>query len=594
MRPGRVGAAVAVAALALPGAGCTDDVSDAGEGDGARIAPYAAGIRIGWDYRTRQRLMDAPASYPRMTRLENGGLLVSVESAGASYVLISEDDGATWSDPILAATAPDEVIAAVPSVLQLASGRVLLAYNTRPPQDNADPSRRFGIKLAASSDGGRSWEPWADVYDGGHTWGTGVWEPAMIQLGTGEILLYFANESPYTESNDQEISLVRSADEGRTWSSPERVSYRQGHRDGMPVPLLLRSGETIAVAIEDDGLVAGPFKPVIVRLPGDGSLDSGHVDGDSPQRTPALAESSRLPVPAYGGAPYLVQLPAGETVLSFQSNEGRTGDWASSTMVVAIGDERAAGFTHKSYPFPVPEGRRALWNALFVKDASTVAALSSTTAFDPTRQELYIIDGHRIPEPAVRRGSIVVDGDGADADWATATTVFVGAYSPKVAELRTAWDAEMLYLRFDVLEGGVVDGEALSAQDDAVTVALATTLVVGDVPGAGAYMLRVEAGGAHQLFRGADGAWAPVASSGVVVAGSQPEPAAPDFDGVGYRVEIGIPWDEVGGRPAAGAPWGLTGGIVNRDARGVVTREWVAGTLPDRPSTWLKATLDDS
>ncbi|HET8657118.1 MAG TPA: sialidase family protein [Longimicrobiaceae bacterium] len=387
----------ALAALLV--AGCSAAVQPTGSAAPVtRAAPYSAATRVAWDGATLRRLYDGPASYPRMIRLRSGALLCSFESAGASLVIRSDDDGTTWSAPVVAAAREGGVAAAVPSLLQLRSGTVLLAYNPRPPADNRDPSRHFAIRVEASEDGGRTWSDRATVFQAGYEWGRGIWEPAMVQLPSGEIQLFAANEWPHAQDDDQEISRFRSWDDGRSWSAPERVSYRAGHRDGMPVPLLLKDGGLV-VAIEDDGLVAGPFKPVLLRLPGDGSALDEPISGASPARRAALADGARLPVGAYAGAPYLAQFPTGETLLSFQSNAGRGGEWTNSTMVVAVGDRDAGDFGRATRPFPVPNGRRALWGSLFVRDSSTVTALTTTNAFDPARQELWAIDGRRIATP---------------------------------------------------------------------------------------------------------------------------------------------------------------------------------------------------
>jgi uncharacterized protein (TIGR03437 family) len=48
-------------------------------------------------------------------------------------------------------------------------------------------------------------------------------------------------------------------------------------------------------------------------------------------------------------------------------------------MAVYIGDSNARGFTNVSVPFPVPPDANGLWNSLFIRNASTVTAISTTT-----------------------------------------------------------------------------------------------------------------------------------------------------------------------------------------------------------------------
>src|SRR6185312_14490038 len=194
---------------------------------------------------------------------------------------------------------------------------------------------------------------------------TGCWEPAQIQLPSGEIDLYFSNEQPYPRTSEQEISVLRSFDDGATWSAAARASFRPGHRDGMPVPLSLHDGSGVVLSIEDNGL-AGAFKPAIVPPAGG-------------NRWAAL--ETQLGAKVYAGAPYLRQFPSGETVLSLQSADGRRsqGTLDHSRMAVYIGDSTAHGFTSVSIPFPVPADANGLWNSLFIRNAATVTAISTTT-----------------------------------------------------------------------------------------------------------------------------------------------------------------------------------------------------------------------
>src|SRR5690606_14297260 len=99
---------------------------------------------------------------------------------------------------------------------------------------------------------------------------------------------------------------------GQTWTTdPKIISFRAGKRDGMPVPVLLKGEERIAVAIEDNGFVN--FKPYIIT----NTLQenwSETVLSDSPNRIYAMAKPVDDEV--YAGAPYLRQLSTGETILS--------------------------------------------------------------------------------------------------------------------------------------------------------------------------------------------------------------------------------------------------------------------------------------
>jgi uncharacterized protein (TIGR03437 family) len=315
--------------------------------------------QIVWDTGTLH-LIQPGGVYGRMVRLPDREILCAFELDGAISVRRSADEARTWSAPVIAASYHFGN-AANPELLVLANGSVLLSYNERP----ADGIHPYTITVALSRDDGQTWGEYNTVFTAGRTSETGCWEPAQIQLPSGEIDLYFSNEQPYPKTNEQEISLSRSFDDGATWSAAERASFRPGHRDGMPVPLSLHDGSGVVLSIEDNGL-AGTFKPAI-------------VPPSSGIRWAAL--ETQLPAQVYAGAPYLQQFPSGETVLSVQSADGRSsqGTLDFSQMAVYIGDSSAHGFTNISIPFPVPANASGLWNSLFIRNASTVTAISTTT-----------------------------------------------------------------------------------------------------------------------------------------------------------------------------------------------------------------------
>lgn len=347
-------------------------------------APSSSGATtIRWDEGTLT-LVQAGALYGRMIRLQNGDILCSYESRGKSWVRLSRDNGKSWQHAILVQEMTCAA-AANPELLRLKNGRVLLFYNQR-PRDGVHP---FAVGYCFSDDNGKTWQrPDKLIYEAAPQAGQGCWEPAAIQLASGEIQLFFANEFPYKANDDQEITLMRSFDNGATWKSPETVCYRKGHRDGMPVPLVLQDGKGIVLAIEDNGLSPGnQLQPAIIRTSMAANWKQAVISGDSAQRWSAL--NPPLPVGRYGGAPYLRQLLGGAMILSFQEAENNT---VKPKMVVCIGDKEAHNFASPSLPFGRYVDAGQAWNSLFLKDAQTITALSSTQI--KGIRGLWAIDGH--------------------------------------------------------------------------------------------------------------------------------------------------------------------------------------------------------
>lgn len=342
-------------------------------------AAYAA-EPIRWEA-SSLRLIEKGADYPRMARLGDGSAVIGYDKSGKMWLRRSADGGRTFAQAVLVAEEPGCWLTnAFP--LSLADGRILYFWNERPlaamryahkPAPPGVLTRPFLICMAESGDGGKTWSKAQTLHTAGPSFRTGCWEPAAIQLPSGEVHCYFANEAPFTDSDDQEISLIRSTDGGKSWSPAERIAYRKVSRDGMPNALLLPANKGIAVAIEDMHLTNDRFKPAIVFTTLADNWKSGSVGGDSEKRWGAMRPP--LPDTSYAGGPYLAALPDGRTLISFQ--EGEDGRLESARMVVAIGDGEARNFSGKSHPFD--DGVPQLWNSLFVRDERTVTALSSTT-----------------------------------------------------------------------------------------------------------------------------------------------------------------------------------------------------------------------
>ncbi|QHI68545.1 sialidase family protein [Tichowtungia aerotolerans] len=333
---------------------------------------------VQWDSSTLRQVTSS-GGYARLIRLQGGDLLCCYQSGGKSRVRRSSDGGFTWQSDVVAAELSFGV-AANPELLQLSNGDVMLMINERP----SDGVHAYAISVCFSQDEGRSWGPLRRIYEAGTTFENGCWEPASVQFPDGEIQIYFANEGPYADSAEQDVSMLSSVDGGQTWSDAVTVAFRSGHRDGMPVPLLLQDGQTAVMAIEDNG--NGALKPAVLRTTVDARWSEGVIDGASERRAFAVD----LDLTVYAGAPYLAQLANGVTLLSVQSDE----DWSADRMVVYVGNDQAGDFGNRSVPFDLPDNTAGRWNSLFVKDDQTITAVSSV--IQDGVQSIWMIDGQLV------------------------------------------------------------------------------------------------------------------------------------------------------------------------------------------------------
>lgn len=356
------------------------------------------GFGVEWDQSSLTCVVTS-GNYARMHRLNNGALMVAYEGGGNVYTKKSMDSGKSWSLPARAfaafdyklGTATCRVNCANPEFVQLPNGNILIACNYRPSEAEVYP---FSIAVTQSSNSGVTYKSPKVVFKAAPRSTEGCWEPAPLVLPDGSLQLYFANESPYASTDEQEISMLSSQDMGVTWSmESSKVCFRAGHRDGMPVPIV--SGKDLMVAIEDN--VNGQFNPYIVRS----AVVNGwspFVSGYSANRYRAHAEA--LPSNVYAGAPYLIRTDQNVHLLSYQTTVDAGIDWTLSKMAVVTADSTGRDFRNVSYPFVVPAGKNALWNSLVDLGDGSVAAIASTNAYSESTG-IWMITGKVVNYDAV-------------------------------------------------------------------------------------------------------------------------------------------------------------------------------------------------
>ncbi|MGC8823892.1 MAG: sialidase family protein [Bacteroidales bacterium] len=358
---------------------------------------YPVNHKIVWNNQSTAKRISPEnifADYGRVKRYLGTDTLLLVFHGGQSnddwvniYCRRSFDNGMTWEETKLlmeqAKYANKYWRFCNPELLVLHNGTILLAYEANAKDDENNSS----IQILFSNDTGRTWEG-PKIIKVGRSW-----EPAMVQLPGGEIELFYSSEAhwwpPVNNSYvEQEIMMMRSTDNGKTWSLPQTVAYYPYKRDGMPVPVLLRNNMGVAFTIET---VNNNNSPYIVWRPlnQDWQLTTSNFD-NSPYRWYAGYFGG------HGGAPYIIQLPTGETILSVHRYRG--GDWhQNNDMQVMIGNNRAKNFEQLTTPYLLPMGESAVNNSLFLKDSTTIVAISCRM-FTVGLGGIYWLEGQILPK----------------------------------------------------------------------------------------------------------------------------------------------------------------------------------------------------
>jgi hypothetical protein len=325
--------------------------------------------------------------YGRVERVGESDTLLLVYHGGPNtgdwlniYLRRSLDNGKTWEEQetlMDLADYPGQYWRfCTPEILQLQNGWILIAFEANARPDEHESS----IQILVSKDKGASWgEPL--IYKTGRTW-----EPSMVQLPHGEIELFYSSEEKWWGSHDlyQDIQVIRSTDNGESWSDPRVIAYYPRRRDGMPVPTVLQGNKGVVFGIE---CVGSSNSPYII-----------HRDMNEPW---ILETSNFLNGPhrwlvggfsGHGGAPYILQLPTGEIVYSAHIYRG--GDWHQNNyQQVLIGDNDAKEYEGLTYPWGMlPMGEGAVNNSLFLKDDSTIVTIS-TRMFSNGSGGLYWLEG---------------------------------------------------------------------------------------------------------------------------------------------------------------------------------------------------------
>lgn len=92
-------------------------------------APYS-GSRIFWDTGSELTLFPS-GNYARIIQLQDGRIMAAAESGGGISVCYSSNYGKTWTSPELIVRQQSLIPYAVPDLIQLTDGTILVGFNPR-------------------------------------------------------------------------------------------------------------------------------------------------------------------------------------------------------------------------------------------------------------------------------------------------------------------------------------------------------------------------------------------------------------------------------------------------------------------------------
>ena len=540
----------------------------------AQVSGYS-GSRIFWDTASRRTVFNG-GGYARIIELQDGRLMAVCESGGIK-IAFSRDKGSTWGSATKIVSNPAGISECVPDLIQLSDGTIIVAYNPRPTAPYSE-ERKFGIRCKRSTDGGQTWSDEIFVNDALHTFADGCWEPSMLELPSGELQLYFADEGPYTSNNDQQISMCRSFDGGLSWTKAAKICYRQGFRDGMPVPVLLKDESQIVVIIEDNGWGYGDFFPTTVRTSLQNNWHNNYwVNATDPNREKTL--NFNFCPTATGGAPYLRVLPWGETVMSYQSGYEHNG---KNQMRVAVGNEQARDFKAMSVPFSIGSEEQGLWNSLAVIDTGIVVAVSGIAG------NIEMMKGYPVRQLQAPFAKPTVDGKltaGEGYKTRTATQIMLGTQTGTRVTADMAYDRDSLYVVARVSDRTQV---ASGANADGVTLMIDVSGQVTSAPEEGCYKLMLRPDGTfYRLQKGGNSAWKTADKS------TLPLRCVATQTSSYYIIEVAIPWSGLAlSEPPTDRRLAFTLECTDNRSGTVYTE-----TIPDanqmRPYTWMEMRLGE-
>lgn len=316
--------------------------------------------------------------YPRLYALKDGTLLLGCDGM---TVYRSTDGGKTWSEGIH--TSNRHAGTANAAFIQTDDGTVYMGF--RATRHTASGEFYSSIQVCYSTDNGYTWKQHSTVYENTEVTGVykGVWEPHFGMMN-GKLTCFYANDSTNITTY-QNIEYKQWDPEAKEWTNRTIVCNGEDHksRDGMPVWQQLSTGEYVCVIEafnkDDNNCFA-------IKL----TYSTDGVKWSEPVTVMRAKKSGTV-----CAAPYIVELPTGQLVISCQTNELENTPNEVFYMATVISDGTPVNllteenFTDHDYVFAdQTPNASSMWNGMYVWNGSIYACSITPSGVRINRIEL--------------------------------------------------------------------------------------------------------------------------------------------------------------------------------------------------------------
>ncbi len=165
------------------------------------------------------------------------------KACSGSFVMMSDDYGVTWSDPVRVPVSAPHGPAVCADGTLVYLGNIM--FGSKPTRKDAEGNIiRYPVTCITSTDGGYTWQEAGEVpsgigYNGNEITSTHTFEPHVVELPGGRLLGAIRTHSVEMDP-EFTVFITYSDDKGKTWSAPKGIGV-----DGSPPHLTVHSSGAV-------------------------------------------------------------------------------------------------------------------------------------------------------------------------------------------------------------------------------------------------------------------------------------------------------------------------------------------------------------